>query len=54
MTDYILSIDQSTTSSRAILFNRDSRSEHSAQEEFSQHFPNDGWVDMTLMIFGAQ
>ena len=45
MTDYILSIDQGTTSSRAILFNRDGRSEHSAQEEFSQHFPNDGWVE---------
>ena len=45
ITDYILSIDQGTTSSRAILFNRDGRSEHSAQEEFSQHFPNDGWVE---------
>ncbi|MFT5297747.1 MAG: glycerol kinase [Cognaticolwellia sp.] len=45
MTDYILSIDQGTTSSRAILFNRDGQSEHSAQEEFSQHFPNDGWVE---------
>jgi glycerol kinase len=45
MTDYILSIDQGTTSSRAILFNRDGHSEYSAQEEFAQHFPNDGWVE---------
>ncbi|MBA6290233.1 FGGY family carbohydrate kinase [Colwellia sp. MB3u-4] len=39
MTDYILSIDQGTTSSRAILFNRDGRSEHSAQKEFYNIFP---------------
>jgi glycerol kinase len=45
MTDFILAIDQGTTSSRAILFNSDSRSEHSAQEEFQQYFPNDGWVE---------
>ncbi|MFT5757430.1 MAG: glycerol kinase [Alteromonadaceae bacterium] len=45
MTDYILSIDQGTTSSRAILFNRKGVSVHSAQEEFPQHFPNDGWIE---------
>ncbi len=45
MSDYILAIDQGTTSSRAILFNREGHSEHSAQEEFPQHFPNDGWIE---------
>jgi|TARA_R110002060_G_scaffold71863_1_gene80496 glycerol kinase len=45
MSDYILAIDQGTTSSRAILFNREGRSVHSAQEEFPQHFPNDGWIE---------
>lgn len=42
---YILSIDQGTTSSRAILFNKDMKIEAIAQEEFPQHFPNSGWVE---------
>lgn len=45
MSDYILAIDQGTTSSRAILFNREGRSVHSAQEEFPQYYPNDGWIE---------
>jgi glycerol kinase len=45
MTDYILSIDQGTTSSRAILFNTEGQSKFSAQEEFPQYFPNDAWVE---------
>jgi glycerol kinase len=45
MSDYILAIDQGTTSSRAILFNREGHSVHSAQEEFPQHFPKDGWIE---------
>ncbi|NRA53595.1 MAG: glycerol kinase GlpK [Gammaproteobacteria bacterium] len=45
MTDFILAIDQGTTSSRAILFNSQGQSQHSAQQEFEQHFPNDGWVE---------
>lgn len=45
MTDYILSIDQGTTSSRAILFNDKGQSVFSAQEEFPQYFPHDGWVE---------
>jgi len=45
MTDYILAIDQGTTSSRAILFNTKGQKVHSAQEEFPQHFPEDGWVE---------
>ncbi|WP_416140276.1 glycerol kinase GlpK [Halomonas sp. HK25] len=45
MTDYLLAIDQGTTSSRAILFDRDGASVASAQREFPQHFPHDGWVE---------
>ncbi len=45
MTDYLLAIDQGTTSTRTILFNRDGRTVASAQEEFDQHFPADGWVE---------
>ncbi|ROS01727.1 glycerol kinase [Sinobacterium caligoides] len=45
MADYILAIDQGTTSSRAILFDSDATAAHSAQQEFPQHFPQDGWVE---------
>lgn len=45
MASCILSIDQGTTSSRAILFNREGEILASAQEEFTQHFPADGWVE---------
>ena len=45
MTQYILSIDQGTSSSRAILFDRDGNSAITAQQEFPQYFPNDGWVE---------
>ena len=41
----ILSIDQGTTSSRAIVFSADSSIVAVAQQEFSQHYPNDGWVE---------
>ena len=42
---YILSIDQGTTSSRAILFNKQGEVVHIAQEEFKQYFPKAGWVE---------
>ena len=42
---YILSIDQGTTSSRAILFNTDSEICHISQIEFQQIFPKPGWVE---------
>ena len=41
----ILSIDQGTTSSRAIVFSEDGEILTSAQMEFQQHYPNDGWVE---------
>jgi len=45
MTKYILSIDQGTTSSRAILFTEKGKVFAVAQSEFEQHFPQDGWVE---------
>jgi glycerol kinase len=43
--DYILSLDQGTTSSRAILFDRAGHPVATAQYEFAQHFPQPGWVE---------
>ncbi len=45
MGNYILSIDQGTTSSRAILFNENGEIAGVAQREFKQHFPKGGWVE---------
>jgi glycerol kinase len=45
VTKYILAIDQGTTSSRAILFDQNTKIVSLAQEEFSQHFPHSGWVE---------
>ncbi|MCE9540552.1 MAG: glycerol kinase, partial [Bacteroidetes bacterium] len=42
---YILSIDQGTTSSRAILFNKRGEVVNIAQKEFTQFFPKPGWVE---------
>ncbi|WP_317057412.1 glycerol kinase GlpK [Roseovarius rhodophyticola] len=42
---HILAIDQGTTSSRAILFDDRLNVTATAQEEFTQHFPNSGWVE---------
>ena len=42
---YILAIDQGTTSSRAILFDKNGRIASVAQHEFTQIFPRDGWVE---------
>ncbi|MEE8499548.1 MAG: glycerol kinase GlpK [Kiloniellales bacterium] len=41
----ILAIDQGTTSSRAMLFDRRGRPLGQAQKEFPQHFPQSGWVE---------
>ena len=45
MPKYLLAIDQGTTSSRAIIFDGDGRRLASAQQEFAQYFPQDGWVE---------
>ena len=43
--DHVLAIDQGTTGSRAILFDRRGRAVASAYEEFPQYFPRPGWVE---------
>ncbi|GAB3106776.1 glycerol kinase GlpK [Aestuariicella hydrocarbonica] len=45
MAKYILSIDQGTTSSRAIIFNERGLPLWQAQQEFEQQYPADGWVE---------
>lgn len=42
---YILALDQGTSSSRAIVFDREGRICATAQKEFPQHFPKPGWVE---------
>lgn len=42
---YILSLDQGTSSSRAIIFDRDGNIRGSAQREFTQYYPKPGWVE---------
>ncbi|MGD1924985.1 MAG: glycerol kinase GlpK [Paracoccaceae bacterium] len=42
---HTLAIDQGTTSTRSILFDRDLKVLRIAQREFAQHFPNSGWVE---------
>ena len=45
MKKFIISIDQGTTSSRAILFDLKGRPVYSSQKEFTQYFPKNGWVE---------
>lgn len=42
---YVLAIDQGTTSTRAILFNKKGEIVHTSQREFTQYFPEPGWVE---------
>lgn len=43
--DYIMAIDQGTTSSRAVLFNHKGEIVGTGQQEFEQFFPKPGWVE---------
>ena len=45
MKKFIISIDQGTTSSRAILFDLKGKPVFSSQKEFTQYFPKSGWVE---------
>ena len=49
MSKFILSFDQGTTSSRAILFDHKGQIQGIAQKEFTQHFPQPGWVEHDAM-----
>lgn len=42
---YIISLDQGTTSSRAIIFDENSNKIASSQQEFPQYYPHSGWVE---------
>jgi len=43
--DYILALDQGTTSSRSLIVDPEGRIRATAQQEFTQHFPEPGWVE---------
>ena len=45
MSDHILALDQGTTSSRAIVFDREGRIAAMSQHAFTQYYPQDGWVE---------
>ena len=49
MSKYVLALDQGTTSSRAILFDRQGRTRASASQEFKQYYPQPGWVEHDAM-----
>jgi glycerol kinase len=52
---FILALDQGTTSSRAILFDRQGQVFATAQQEYPQHFPQPGWVEHdALDIWNSQ
>ena len=55
MKKYVLALDQGTTSSRAILFDHDHHILCSAQREFTQIYPREGWIEHNPMeIFSSQ
>lgn len=45
MEQYIMALDQGTTSSRCIIFNKSGHMETVTQKEFPQYFPDSGWVE---------
>ena len=45
MKNYLLALDQGTTSSRAILFTAGGEVVSTAQIPFTQHYPQPGWVE---------
>ena len=45
MGKYVIALDQGTTSSRCILFNQEGEICSVAQREFTQHYPQPGWVE---------
>ncbi|HEY8891830.1 MAG TPA: glycerol kinase GlpK [Clostridium sp.] len=53
MSQYVIALDQGTTSSRCILFNKDGLIASVAQKEFTQIFPKPGWVEHDPMEIWA-
>ena len=55
MSKYILALDQGTTSSRVIMFDRDQNIVGISQKEFTQIYPKEGWVEHDAMeIWSSQ
>ncbi|GMN03859.1 glycerol kinase GlpK [Erythrobacter sp. MTPC3] len=54
MSDYILVLDEGTTSTRAMLFASDGVLQASAQKDLSQHYPKGGWVEHDAAQIWAQ
>ena len=55
MKKYIVSLDQGTTSSRAVIFDQDRNIVHMAQREYKQIYPHEGWVEHDpLEIYASQ
>ncbi|ACQ91698.1 glycerol kinase [Tolumonas auensis DSM 9187] len=50
---YVVALDQGTTSSRAIIFDHDARIVAVSQREFTQHYPQPGWVEHDPMEIWA-
>lgn len=50
---YVMALDQGTTSSRAILFGKDGKIHGQAQREFTQFYPQPGWVEQDPMEIWA-
>ena len=51
MASYILALDQGTTSSRAIVFDRQGKIVGRGQYPFTQHYPRAGWVEHDPMLW---
>ncbi len=55
MREYVMALDQGTTSSRCIIFDKQGNMVSSAQKEFPQYYPNPGWVEHNPMeIWSSQ
>ncbi|MEG0229922.1 MAG: FGGY family carbohydrate kinase, partial [Oscillospiraceae bacterium] len=55
MKKYIIALDQGTTSSRAIIFDKEQNIIEIAQSEFAQLYPQKGWVEHDPMeIYASQ
>ena len=52
MNKYIMALDQGTTSSRAIIFDKDQNIYGIAQKEFTQIYPKEGWLSTIQWRYG--
>ena len=53
MKKYVIALDQGTSSSRAIVFDHEGNALSVSQKEFTQHFPQPGWVEHDPMEIWA-